>query len=225
MAKRKLILAFWICGLSLVAVSIPRALADTDFTYMFTANPGQMTYYNGTTFEINVSQLPPGQSPPPDLWFTLLSLHMYADIEMGAWGGDLPYAPPAPASSTPSSFSTSYLPGNLGPDCMIGAASAAGWQGGFDGGYGGYTPPGCPALNYFVGSSRVELIINSGGDGQPFNDQYASGTWSLVPDASSSIELLAMGIIALGTGRHLLRKPVQTGQTVVSLESQTTAQP
>src|SRR5665213_74262 len=76
--------ASWICGLLLATISIPSALANADYTYKFTADPGQVTWYNDTTVEINESQLPPNDFPPPDLWFSLVSINVLADIDMGA---------------------------------------------------------------------------------------------------------------------------------------------
>ena len=47
----KLTIASSICGLFLATTATPSAFAD-DYTFVFTASPGQPTYFNGTTIEI-----------------------------------------------------------------------------------------------------------------------------------------------------------------------------
>jgi hypothetical protein len=209
MKRLELTVASLIGGLFLVAASPPSALADTnytyDYTYVFTANPGQVTGYNGSTIEINES---PGPGRPfPSPWFSVVSIDMRAVIEMGAWSGGNGYGP-APASSTPCSFSVPSfeLPVPYSGDCDIGYANSFGWDGWMAGGWAGSTPFGCPTLDYYLTSSGLMLAIEGPGDGQPYIDTPASGTWSLdVPDAGSSFELLAAAMAALGAGRLLLR--------------------
>jgi hypothetical protein len=203
----KLSIASWFCGLFLVAFSTPRALADADYTYVFTANPGQVTCYNGTSFTINVINVPPSDFPPNGLWYTLQNIHILAEIDMGAWAGYPPYEGPAPASSTPVSYSPSRMPVYDTGHFEVSYANSSGWQGLFWDYWGGYTPFGCPTLDYVISSDEIWLNIDTGGSGQPFITPHASGTWALdVPDAGSSLELLAMATVALGAGRLLLRR-------------------
>jgi hypothetical protein len=194
----------WICGLFFVAACVPSAPAQTDYTYVFTANPGQVTWYNGTTFEISVSPGPPGLLPPPDEYFNLMSINFNAVLDLPATAGDPPYYGPSPASLTPFSFSPS------GPDLgevtvEISAANASGWAGFFFG-YGGGGLPGQPGPGqYAVYSDGVVWGPGDGGTSQPVIVEAATGTWSLVPDAGSSFELLATAMAALGADRLFLR--------------------
>jgi hypothetical protein len=199
-------LACPICGLFLVAAAIPSALADTDFTYMFTANLGQVTWYNGSTIEIDVSPGPAG-GLPPDLFCQVVAMDLHAVLDLPATAGDPPYYGPSSGSLTPFSF------GNLPNMYNIPDANAFGWSGSFSGYGGGGLPEDPVSGAYFVNSSSVLWGPDAGGTGQPIITEAATGTWSLVPDAGSSFELLAMGMVALGAGGHLLRRLGVYGKT------------
>jgi hypothetical protein len=202
--RLKLTYAWWICGLLIVAFSIPCALANTDYTYVFTANPGQVTWYNGTTIEISVAIGPPYPYPPYGEYCSLVSMHMVAEVDMAAWAGAYGYGP-APASLTPSSYSWSSGDGLT--DMNIGSANRSGWGGGFDSGWGGAIPFDSPDLVFLIQSSSVGLYINSGGlDPDGFITTPASGTWTFVADAGSSFELLTTAMVALGAGRLVFRR-------------------
>jgi hypothetical protein len=204
MAKRKPTVLCAILGLFLVAVPTPMAFGDTDYTYEFTANPGQVTWYNGTTFEVEVTPLPPIIFPPPDEYIDVVALDFHGACDLPAWAGDPPYYGPTPASLTPFSFSPSGLALSEISSSFSGA-NAFGWSGSFTG-YGGGGPPQDPVSGYYaINSSSVVWGPDSGGTGQPVTVEAATGTWSLVPDAGSSFELLATAIGALGVGRFLLR--------------------
>jgi hypothetical protein len=188
-----------ICGLLIVTVFIPSALAQTDYTYVFTANPGQVTWYNGTTIEIQVEPGGPNELPPPDLICDVVALDFHGVCDLPAWAGDPPYYGPSPASLTAFSF------GNLPNVFSISEANAFGWSGAISG-YGGGGPPQDPVSGiYELSSSVLFWGPGDGGTGQPVITEYATGTWSLVPDAGSSFELLAAAVAALGAGRLLLR--------------------
>jgi hypothetical protein len=180
----------WFCALFFVAFSLPSALANTDYTYLFTANPGQVTWYNGTTIEIQVSLGPPYPLPPYDEYFYVVSLDMHADLDLGAYGA-------APASLTPFSFSPN-VQALEAINVSILSADAFGWTGAFSG-YGGNIDG--IGGSYFMSSSEVVWGVDSGGGPQQIFTVPASGTWSLVPDAGSSFELLAAAMSVLGAGR------------------------
>jgi hypothetical protein len=46
---------------------------------------------------------------------------------------------------------------------------------------------------------------DGGGTGQAVTSEYATGTWSLVPDAGGSFEFLAAAMAALGAGRFVFQ--------------------
>jgi hypothetical protein len=189
-------LACWVYGLFFVAVSIPNALADVIYTYEFTANPGQVTWYNGTTIGIDVIQVPPA---PPSLFYNLVYLDFHGALDLAAWGGN-PWFGPAPASLTPFAFTESshfYF-----SSFNISDANAFGWAGSFSG-YGGGAPQDNTGGDWEVSSSGVIWGPDTPGTGQPIIVESATGTWSLVPDAGSSFELLAAALAALAAGRHL----------------------
>jgi hypothetical protein len=196
----------WMSGLFLVAVSTLSALANADYSYVFTANPGQVTWYNGTTIQIDATYNP--YNPPYDQSCFLISMHMFAEIDMAPWAGGYGYGP-APASLTPSSYSLSSrnsFPISL-TDMNIAYAYPSGWGGEFDRGWGGAIPFDCPALDFVIEGSQVGLYIESGGLApESFITTPASGTWALVPDAGGSFELLATAMAALGTGHLFLRR-------------------
>jgi hypothetical protein len=201
MAKRNLTFVCWICGLILGVVSIPSALAQAEYTYMFTANPGQVTWYNGTTVEIQVQPGGPNEFPPPDLVFTIVSLDFHGVLDLSSWAGDPPQFGPAPASLTPFSFSD---PPSQGLNSVsIAYANAYSWQGALSGYGSGYTPLDPVAGTFLVSSYEMFWGPDAGGTGQPIVTEYAQGTWSLVPDAGSSFELLATAMAALAAGRLL----------------------
>ena len=192
------------------------AHANTDYTYVFTANPGQVTWYNGTTIEISVT---PNPYIPNDPLCTVVSLNMIAEIDMAAQPAEFGYGP-APASLTPGSMTLPYLaggyPGQL-ESHGVGNADSSGWTTEFDTGWSGGTPFGCPALYAVLTSSSVQLSINSGGlDPAAFMDTPATGTWSfmplltvqlqpfVVPDETDSFTLLAAAAAILGA--RLARK-------------------
>jgi hypothetical protein len=193
MEKARPSIACWVYGLFFLAALIPSALASTDYSYVFTANPGQVTWYNGTTIEIQVTPGLPDESPPPDLFFNVVSLVFHGDVDLGAYGD-------IPASLTPFSFS---VPPSGGLDVVgIAYANQFGWQGGISG-YGG---PGISGFSgaYFMSSTTVAWGPDSGGGPQPIIIEPATGTWSLVPDGGGSFELLAAALAALGAGRRLM---------------------
>jgi hypothetical protein len=200
MERLKTSIARWLCGLFLVAFSIPSALANTDYAYVFTANPGQVTWYNGTTIEIQVVPLSPGYAPPPDVGFLVVSLDFHGVLNLPAWAGDPPFFGPTPASMTPFTFSPSAMALNESFS-EITSANASGWQGTFSGYGAGYTPIDQVAGYYVVSSYQMYWGSDGGGTGQAVTSEYATGTWSLVPDAGSSFELLAAALAALGAGR------------------------
>jgi hypothetical protein len=125
-------IAAGICGIFLVAFFTPSALANTDYTYAFTANPGQVTWYNGTTIEIQVVPLSPGYAPPPDVGFLVVSLDFHGVLDLSAWAGDPPFFGPTPASMTPFTFSPSATALNESFS-EIASANASGWEGAFSG--------------------------------------------------------------------------------------------
>jgi hypothetical protein len=192
----------WICGLFLGAVSIHNALAQPDYTYEFTANPGQVTWYNGTTIEIQVELGAPYPSPPYDEYFYVVAMDFHADLDLGAYGT-------TPASLTPFTFSPSVQALET-IDISILSADAFGWTGAFSG-YGGGIDGIAGA--YFIDSTEVVWGPNAGGGPQPIITVPATGTWSFVPDAASSLELFAAAMAALGAGRLLLRRPGNYGKT------------
>ena len=65
----------------------------------------------------------------------------------------------------------------------------------------GYTPIDQVSGYYVVSSYQMYWGSDGGGTGQAVTSEYATGTWSLVPDAGSSFELLAAALAALGAGR------------------------
>jgi hypothetical protein len=203
MERAKTRIVCWFCALFFVAFSLPNALANTDYTYVFTANPGQVTWYNGTTIEIQITPLPPGFEPPPDLSFNVVSLVFHGVLDLGAWAGDPPFFGPTPASMTPFSFSPSAL-GLEESFSDIDSANASGWGGGFNGYGAGYTPQDQVAGSYLITTSEVFWTTDGGGTGQPIITETATGTWSLVADEGSSFELLAGVMAALGAGRFVL---------------------
>jgi hypothetical protein len=212
MERAKTRIVCWFCALFFVAFSLPNALANTDYTYVFTANPGQVTWYNGTTIEIQITPLPPGFEPPPDLSFNVVSLVFHGVLDLPAWAGDPPFFGPTPASMTPFTFSPSATALNESFS-DIGPANASGWQGAFSGYWGIATPQDTLSVGYVVSSSEVYFWPDAGGTGQAINNVTASGTWSLVPDAGSSFELLAAAMAALGVGRLILDGRRNYGKT------------
>lgn len=195
-------MACWTSALFLAAVSISSARADVDYTYEFTANPGQVTWFNGTTIEIDAASNP--YNPPYDQTCSLVSMHMYAEVDMRAWAGGFGYEA-APASLTPSQ--DLWTRGNGLTDMRIEYANPSGWGGEFDSGWGGTVPFDCPFLEFVVEGSSVALDINSGGVApEAYIPTSASGTWALVPDAGSSFELLAAALLVLGAGRLVFGK-------------------
>ena len=205
-------LARWVYGLFFVALSIPSVLASADYSYVFTANPGQVTWYNGTTIEIQVTPGLPGNIPPPDLFYQIVSLDFHGALDLPATAGDPPYYGPSPGSLTPFSFSLSAI-GLYQDFVSIGSANASSWSGGFNG-FGGPNLPIDPVSgSYLITSSEVFWDIESGGTGQPIILQSATGTWSFVPDGGSSFELLAAALAALAAGRLLLRRPGDYGKS------------
>ena len=127
-----------------------------------------------------------------------MSLVFHGDVDLGAYG-DLP------ASLTPFSFS---VPPSGGMNVVgIAYANQFGWQGSISG-YGG---PGVSQTGfsgaYFMSSTTVAWGPDSGGGPQPIIIESATGTWSLVPEAGDSFELLAATLAALAGGCRLLRRP------------------
>ncbi len=188
----------WCCGLGLASLFTLDARANYDLTYEFTANPGQPTGYNGTTIEIEVTPYPPGYIPephqPPSI-FSVLSIDFFGV---------------APGSSTP--FSSVLSPVTIPSNTDITAATPTGWQG-YTGGTGeAYTPE---YGNFSIAVGIYPNNVEYGPFFPLFTSQSADGTWSLVPDSSNSFALLATSMLALWTGRFLLRHGLVFGAGVI----------
>ena len=180
-------LACWSCGLLIATASMPAAFAQ-NYSFVFTAAPNQPTEFNGTTVEIGVVVEPFANVVDVINW-------NFIDTAL-------------PENVTPS---TQITPGTSGLlDNYISDADSLNWIGDFDG--------ASSSFNFYCeNGSDGNAMVGDYVEGLPqIPSQYACGTWApvteeldpraSVPDAGSSLEMLAAATGGLGAGRLFLRR-------------------
>ena len=161
-----------ICGLFFLTVSMQSLFAN-DYTYVFTADPGQPTEFNGTIVEIEVTR-----EPGVDL----------ADV----FGWNFEDAA-LPACVTPGSQITPGTSGLL--DNYISDADNINWCGDFDG--------SSASFNFYCENDGVagQAVVGDYVEGMPqIPIQYAAGSWTSIPDQGNTLILLTVAMATLGAG-------------------------
>lgn len=177
MKRIKLHFTFWICGLSFLGIFTHSAFA-IEYKYIFSAAQGELTEFNGTTIDLEVTAVS-GQSQ----FVNVASFNF--EVQNASW---LPGTPPIGFSLSPS--------GTYAED-FISDATPLGWIGSCYG-YSDFILDGAGGtLSWVMSDSEVGFYI----DGAPeVPSQYACGTWALVPDTCDTLELLIGALVALQVG-------------------------